>query len=475
MNSGNIYKWTIIERLGVAAMNFAGMIALARLLSPDDFGLLAMVAVLTAVIANLSNCGLSDGLIHKENPTEADYGTVFLFNTALGLFFGIAAIAGAGAVARFFGHEEMVFIMRVFGVCFFFQTMSFVQTTRLRKQLQMKKNCIAVLSAQAMALTLGLVLAVCGYGYKALVATQIVIAFFTFVTLTAVSRWWPRLCWSTRSFVQLFSYGIHLMIAFICNMAGQNINSFVLGKVFPSASAAGFYSQGAKVAHVPFFITEAAINQPFFVLASNEPSKQERMNMVLNMHSLMSTLNMSIALLLVLIAQPAIEVIFGNKWLESAPVLKILAFTECALCMKAVYQTVMKLHGQTRFVRNINFIELAVQIVLLVLFYKQGLLAVTATQLAALLPSLAIYTARTKRLFNLSGRQVATMLIKPLMVPATAFVLAAAFDYILYTLTSSPVLHCIATGCIYAGIIALLLEYTSPGTLRKMLRLVVNK
>lgn len=474
VKSGNVYRWTITERLGVAAMNFGGMIVLARLLNPSDFGLLAMVAVLTGIISNLSNCGLSDGLIHKQNPTADDYGTVFVFNTAAGLLFGGGAFLCAPAVARFFGHDELVFIMRVFGVCFFFQTMSFVQFTRLRKQLQMKKICIAMLTSQAAALTLGIVLALFGYGYKALVATQIVIAFFTFIAMTAVSRWWPALRWSNSSFRELFSYGIHLMVAFLCNMAGQNINTFVLGKAYPSAAAAGFYSQGAKVAHVPFFITEAAINQPFFVLASNETSREGQRNMILNMHSLMVTLNVAFALLLALIAVPAIEVLFGNRWLDSAPVLRIIAFTECVICMKAVYQTVMKLNGRTRFVRNINFIELALQCLLLALFYKQGLQAVTLTQLGAILPGLIIFIAAMAKIYNLSCLSVVKIFVKPAAAPALAFVPAWLTDLFLTRVDASAFLHCCCTGGVFIAAAAILTECFAPGTLKNRLASLVK-
>ena len=133
--------------MSLALINFGVNIVLARMLTTADYGLLSMITIFIAVASDLSSCGLSDGLIHKAHPDERDYSTVFVFNAAFGLFFGLLFFFTAPLTARFFGHEELVGIMRVLGVCFFFHTMSYVQETRLRKQLRTKAICIARVSA----------------------------------------------------------------------------------------------------------------------------------------------------------------------------------------------------------------------------------------------------------------------------------------------------------------------------------------
>ena len=87
-----VYKWSAIDRVCNSVMTFAGNIILARILTPYDFGLLAMVAIFVAIAYNISGCGLSDGLIKKTNPTDKDYSTVFVFNLAFGLFFCVIFI-----------------------------------------------------------------------------------------------------------------------------------------------------------------------------------------------------------------------------------------------------------------------------------------------------------------------------------------------------------------------------------------------
>lgn len=94
MGNRNVYKWSLIERITVAILSFGGNIVLTRMLTTADFGLLAMIAIFTAVAYDISSCGMSDGLIHKSNPTGDDYSTTFVFNSAMGLVFGLSFFLG---------------------------------------------------------------------------------------------------------------------------------------------------------------------------------------------------------------------------------------------------------------------------------------------------------------------------------------------------------------------------------------------
>lgn len=451
MSDKNVYKWSMIERASLAIMNFGGNIVLVRMLSAGDFGLLAMVAIFTAMAYNLSSCGLSDGLIHKLKPTPIDYSTVFVFNSSLGLVFGTSAILLAPAIARFFGHEEIVWIMRMYGICFFFQTMSFVQETRMRKQLEMKKLCIARLSANATALTLGIVLAALGCGYWALVSTQIFLSFFMFVYIVAISRWFPKVAFSVASFKEFFSFGIHLLFTFMINIFEHNVNTFVLGRFYTSAQT-GIYYQGAKLANVPFSVTDTSINGPLFVVASNEEDEQRRRAKLLNMMGISVTINAAIALLLALISRPAIVFLYGERWIESAPIMTILVFYGFGMCFKYFGQTVFKTYGRTRFVRNLSACELVIQLCLLALFFRQGLSAIALTLLATVFVCDLIYVASASRLLHMSGRELYGGLLRPLLYPVLAFIVGGVAKLAIAPYNPVPFVECLVVAACFGSV-----------------------
>lgn len=463
MKQGNVYKWSFIDRVSIAVINLGVNLIFARLLTSADFGLLAMIAIFTAVAADLSGCGLSDGLIHKARPTETDYSTVFIFNSAIGAMFGLAFFFGAQLVADFFGHQELKGIMQVLGVCFFFQTMSYVQETRLRKQLKMKTVCFVRVGATITVSVLGIIAAALGYGYKALVCTQILLSFFFFVYYTIASRWFPKLRFSVGAFKEFFGYGVHLMLAYLATLVGKNINTFVLGRFYASPSLSGIYYQGAKLATVPYGVAESSVVAPFFVVASNEEDPARRAGLIHHMTGMMFTVTLSILTLLFMAAPPAVVFLLGEKWLAVIPVFRILIVAECLWCMKQYFMTLCKVHGRTVFVRNMGFCEVAFQLLLLLAAYRSGILWIAATQAAGVAFSVAVYSCYcSRRAMGFGFRELTGILAKAAWQPFVAMAAGFAMAWALPVSTPAFV-QCVALGVVYAGVLLGLGALTGSG------------
>lgn len=430
MAGEKVYRWSFIDRASIAVINLVTNLILARLLTQGDFGLLAMVALFTVIAADLSGCGLSDGLIHKPNPTESDYSTVFIFNSAVGLTLGSAFFLSAPLWANFFGYSEITSIMRIFGVSFFFQTMGYVQETRLRKQLKMKTVCLVRVGATLTVSVMAIIVAMLGGGYYALVCTQILLNFIIFIYYTIASRWFPRLQFSKQAFREFFSYGFHLMLAYLATIIERNINPAVLGRYYNPA-ASGVYYQGGKLAQVPYGVSESSINAPFFVVASNEENPDRQRRLVEEMTTTMLTINFSIIALLFAAATPIIGCMLGAKWMNCIPIFRILLFAECLFAIKQYFITLCKLRAKTRFVRNLGFAEVAFQLALLAIFWRYGIELIAATQVAGVAFATIVYTiysARTLKFFTLRG--IAAIIGRAAWIPLIAGLLTAAALYL---------------------------------------------
>ena len=452
MKQGNVYKWSFIDRASIAVINLAVNLTLVRMLTESDFGLLAMITIFIAVASDLSSCGLSDGLIHKANPTELDYSTVFIFNSAFGLFFGLCFFFGAPLVAHFFGHEELVVVMQSLGVCFFFQSMSYVQETRLRKMLRMKTVCFVRVGATLTVSVLAITAAALGYGYKALICTQIMLGFFFFVYYTIASGWFPKLRFSRAAFKEFFGYGVHLMLSYLASLIGRNINTSVLGRFYTSALS-GVYYQGAKLAATPYGIMESSLNNTFFVVASNETDTVRRGKLIKNMTSTILAIDISLVMFIVMIASPAIALLFGEKCLAVVPVFRILAFSEATWCFKNFFMTICKVHDRTNVVRNMGFAEVAFQLLLLIIFFRMGILWIAFTQLCGQLFALCIYALySTRRLCVLRLRELLAAVWSTLWLP----VLAAAVSFALWCAIPAswpPFASCAVLTLTYASVL----------------------
>lgn len=401
MSQAKVYKWSAIDRIGNSVITFTGNLIFARLLDPSDFGLLAMVAIFSAIAYNLSSSGLSDGLIHKLRPTERDYSTVFVFNSGMGLFFCILFLIVAQPLARFFGHYEIRNIMWATGLCLFFSTLSFVQETRMRKELKMKEMAFVRLSASLSSLVLGVGLVLAGFSYWGLVSTRIFVNFFTCTYYIIASRWMPRIAFYWDTFREMFGYGVHLMIAYIMVQISRNINTMVLGK-FSTPALSGAYSQGQKIEEVPFSVTEAVFNSPFFAIVSNAEAIDEKRKLSSQMNINLFALNLTVGLFMFLVSWPAFNFLYGSKWDVAIPVFQILLIYGICTAMKYFYQTIMKVHARTKTVRNLTIIEVALQLVLLVIFYNKGIIMIALTQVIAAIVTTLAHAVYYKRLQSIS-------------------------------------------------------------------------
>ncbi len=418
MSAKGVYKWSAIDRVCNSVMTFAGNIVLANLLDPSDFGLVAMVAIFTAIAQNLSGCGMSDGLIHKAQPTERDYSTVFVFNATFGLVLGAVLALLGQPLSRFFGHPEISGIMLATGICFFFMTMGFTQETKMRKEMDFKRMAIVRLSSTASALTLGIYLAVAGYGYWALVATQAMVSVFTFVYYVIVSRWFPRIAFYWDSFREMFGYGVHLMLAYVTTQIGRNINATMLGR-FSTPATSGIYAQAQKLEEVPFAITESIFDWPFFSVLCNEPTHEGRQRLSSQMHQRLWLINIVIALLLLLISLPTFNLLYGAKWDAAVPIFRILIIYGVVQSIKLFYQTVFKAQNRTKLVRNLTFIEITLQLLLLfvVLYFDGGIILVALTQVVATLTMLLVYAIFYCRIMQVSAWKLLSEALRAITVP----------------------------------------------------------
>lgn len=449
MSGRKVYKWSAIDRGLNSVMTFGGNIVLARLLDPSDFGLVAMVAIFIAVAQNLSSSGMSDGIIYKPQPTQRDYSTVFVFNAAFGLFFCLLFVAFSGFFAEFFKAPQIKYIMVAVGICFFFQTLTFAQETRMRKELDMKKLAMVRLSATATVTTIGIVMAATGWGYWALVVTHSGLSVALFIYYVLFSRWLPKIAFYRDSFKEMFGYGIHLMLGYVVNQIGRNINTTLIGK-FNSPFASGIYSQAQKLQEVPYSLTEAVFNWPFFSVLANEQDAGNRVALASNMNKRLWCINLAIAFLLVLVSWPAFNLLYGAKWDAAIPIFRLLLVYGVASSMKYFYQVVFKAYGRPKLVRNLSFIEVALQLALLAVFYKDGVMMIAMTQVVAAVIILLVHIYYYKATIGVRLMRPVVEMLKAAGIPAISLVTTALMMTMWYD-TAIPIVNCLCIGCVFAA------------------------
>ena len=246
----NSLKWSAIERLATQIIQLIVMLYLARLLGPEAFGLVGMLAIFIAISQVFVDSGFSSALIRHTERTEEDFSTAFYFNIAVsGFCYGVLFFV-APYVAMFYEQSELISLLRVLGVTVIINSFAIVQRAKLTIDMDFKTQAKASLLSVFVSCVAGIWLANTGYGVWALVGQTLSNVVCNVVLLNIYLKWRPTSGFSKSSFDYLFGFGSKLLAAGLLDTVFKNIYQIIIGKQF-SANQVGLFSQANQLASVP--------------------------------------------------------------------------------------------------------------------------------------------------------------------------------------------------------------------------------
>ena len=181
--------WTSVERIGSQVLSLLVGIAVARILSPEDYGIIGMTAIFLAVASTLLDSGFGSALIQNQNRTETDYSTCFYFNIVVGLFWYVVLFLAAPLIADFYRTPLLESVCRVLGLVFVFNSLTISQTARLTVEFRFRELCFVTLGTQLLTGIVGFIMAFKGYGVWALVFQQVGAAFLRVCLIEWITHW----------------------------------------------------------------------------------------------------------------------------------------------------------------------------------------------------------------------------------------------------------------------------------------------
>lgn len=316
--------WVFADKLGGSSINFIITIVLARLLSPEDFGLVAMVMIFFEMSSVFVESGFSTALIREKEISEADKSTTFLFNMATSVVLYVALFFSAPLIASFFDQPALLWIVRIMGLNLIIDALSIVQGSTLTQQIDFKTQTKARFGAVVISGIAGVALALQGMGVWALVVRILVMAIMQTFFLWRFNPWKPSLVFSRESFRRLFGFGSKILSAALLDKFFSHIYKVVIGKFFAAASL-GFYTQAANFSNMvinTLFRTVQSVTYPVLSkLQDDRPRLKEGYRKILVLSSFIIFPAMT---LLGVLAKPALLALVGEKWLPSVPFLQLL-------------------------------------------------------------------------------------------------------------------------------------------------------
>lgn len=328
--------WSFIQKFGTMGISFFSNIILARLLSPDDYGCIGMLAIFILISTTLVNGGFGSALIQKKNPTSQDYSTIFFWNIFVSIIFYILIFLAAPLIADFYHIEKLTSVLRVEATIIIINSFIIVQENQYRKQLQFKKLSLVYLASAFVSVAVAIFLAYNSFGVWSLVYQQIVMSFTTAVLLWISSKWRPQFTFSVDSFKDLFSFGFYILLSDILNTICDNVQGLLIGRFYTPASM-GYYTQAHKLDQIASTSISSVINQVSYPMLSTFQNDLNQMVKILQKFtSILAFVTIPVMLYLIILAKPIILILYSDKWLASVPYFQILCIAGIANCLQGI-------------------------------------------------------------------------------------------------------------------------------------------
>jgi len=366
-------SWGMLESLGVQGMRFCVGILLARLLFPEQFGLIGMLWVFIAVAQSLTDSGYGLALIQKQDVTRTDISSVFYFNIAVGLLAIGMMYLVAPWIAAFYNQPVLTSLTRAMSLIILINSFGIVHSNLLHKQMNFKSLTKVSMSEVILSGMIGVAMAVAGFGVWSLVAQQVSGAFFRTLSLWFMSSWRPALIFKLRSLKQMFGFGSRMLASGLIDQIFSNIYLLVIGKLF-SAADLGYFTRARSVQELPSNMVSgvvARVTFPLFSMLQNDSALLKRgMKKALK---LLVMINVPMMIGLAAVSRPLILVLLTEKWAECIPYLELLCLYGLLHAMILINHNLLLALGRPELYLRLEIAKKALVVISIAITWRWGI------------------------------------------------------------------------------------------------------
>ncbi|WP_207533044.1 lipopolysaccharide biosynthesis protein [Desertivirga arenae] len=424
-------SWSLAEQFGSKIVGFVISIILARLLLPEQFGLIAMLSIFISIGNSLMDSGLTSSLIRTNDANQRDYSTIFFFNLIGSvLIYSIIYIA-APLISGFYKQSLLTNIIRVYSISFIINAFFSIQSTRLTKEMNFKAQTAIKVPSSIVGGISGIVMAKMGLGVWSLVAMYLLNSFCSTLLHWIYSDWRPSFLFDRNSFKRHFFFGYKMTISGLLETLYQNIYVVIIGKNYP-ASQLGFYSRADTISQLPISNISIAINKvtyPVLAKISDDSSKLKEVYRQLLQQIIFC--NTPILICLSVIAEPLFRFLLTEKWLTAVPYFQILCLAGISYPLHSYNLNILKVKGRSDLLLQLELVKKVISIVGIICVIPYGVLGLLYFQLAFSFVSYLINSFYSGKIINYPVKEQVADVYPSLLLASIAGYICYLFDFYL--------------------------------------------
>lgn len=366
--------WSGIDNVASFGVSFVVSIVLARILSPDDYGLLGIIFIFTAICSSLIDGGFGTALIRKKDTVDDDYNTVFIVNLCMSLLLYVIIFLCSPLIADFFNRQELIALTRVSSLGLIVGALALVQQVRLTKRIDFKTQTKITIVASVISGVIGIMMALLKFGVWALVAQQLASRILRTFMLCWANKWFPHLFFSKRSFHELFGFGWKMMASGLLNTVWKELYQVVVGK-FYSPATLGQYTRAKGFSQLFSSNLTSVIQRVTYPVLSNIQDDEERMisayRRIIKTTMFITTICM---FFLGAISEPLIHCLIGPKWHEASTYLPLICVVGSFYPLHAINLNMLQVQGRSDLFLGLEVVKKIIGIAPLAVCYFYGVM-----------------------------------------------------------------------------------------------------
>ncbi len=424
------FLWSFIEKAGLQGIQFFISIVLARLLLPEQYGLIGMLVVFLAVSQSFLDSGFGSALIQKQNANHVDECSIFYFNIVVGFIAAGILCLLAPAIARFYNEPQLKSLTMFLSLNIVVNSFGLIQATILTKQLDFKTQAKISIFTVILSGPVGIVLAYNGFGVWSLAIQQVCSNAIRTVLLWVFCVWRPSLTFSFSALRQLFAYGSRLLASGLLDRVFENIYSVIIGKLFTAASL-GHYSRALSLQQLPASVLTDIVSRVTFPLFSGMQYEYDQLkNVFRKVLTSLAYINFPVFVGLAVVAKPLVVVLLTDKWLPCVPFLQLLAILGLMYPLHAIHLNMLKALGRSDLFFRLEVIKKIFIAVVIAITWRYGISAMIIGQVLLSFVAYYLNSYYTAQLIYYSFFEQIKDLISPVLLSGMMGIIVYSVNYL---------------------------------------------
>lgn len=399
------FIWRFAERCGAQLVTFIVSIILARLLTPEDYGTIALVTVFTTILQVFVDSGLGTALIQKKNADDLDFSSVFYFNFVVCIVLYIGIFVTAPIIASFYDDISLIPVIRVISVTILISGVKGIQQSYVSRNMLFKRFFFSTLGGTIFSAFFGIGLAYAGFGVWAIIAQQLSNTAIDTLILWITVKWRPKKMFSWERLKVLFSFGWKLLASSLIDTVYNNLRNLIIGKFYSSADLA-YYNQGDKFPKLIVTNINNSIDSVLLPTLSNAQDDRECVKNMTRRAIKTSTYIMAPLMMgLVFCATPVVRLILTEKWLPCVPYLQIFCITYMFWPIHTANLNAINAMGRSDYFLKLEIAKKIIGMILLISTMRFGTMVMAYSLLVSTVTSMIINSWPNKILLGYSLKE----------------------------------------------------------------------